>query len=141
MAYPDQAAYALAAGFNNIGSLQVIAGYNPGTLRHPFEQFIGFGFYNPGTIRQLVGVNYLSGYPSCQWLFNYIDYDQYLWLNTTYCNGLYSGFVTAKVTEKDQLTTVNWNAKLVLPSDVTMKAFRPGWDSVPLTFFKHGVAA
>jgi hypothetical protein len=139
--YPDQAQYSLAPGWNNTAGYQVLQGFQPMGVRKPFQGFIGFGLYNPGTLRVLSTGSYFSGYESVQWIFSYLDYDQFLALSSTYCNGGYSGQVTAKVTAKDQLTTENWNAILLLPKDVDLRAFRPGWDSVALTLSKRGIAS
>jgi len=139
--YPDNPAYAIAAGWNNIGGLQVLAGYQPMGVAKPFPFFVGFGTYNPGVLRVLPTGSYFSGYPSCQWIGSYFDYDQVLWLSTEFCNGGYSGNVTAAVTTKDQTTLENWNAILTLPKEADLRAYRPGWDHAALTFSKRGIAA
>ena len=139
MTYPDNAPYALAAGFNNYAGLQVLAGYKPTGVSKPFLPFIGFGTYNAGTFRVLPTGIYASGYPSTQWIFSYLDFDQLLWLSDTYCNSGYSGQVTAAVTEKDQLTLSYWNGILYIPKEADLRAFRPGWDSVALTLSKRGI--
>jgi len=139
--YPDNAPYSLAAGWNQSDSLQVLAGYTPSGVTRPFNFFIGFGLYNAGQVRQLPLINYISGYASVQWAFSYLDFDQYLWLNTTYCNSGYSGLVTALVTVQDQETPEYWNAKLQLPKEAELRAYRPGWDTPTITLFKYSDAA
>lgn len=141
MTYPDQAPYALASGFNMADSLQVIQGYQPVGVRAPFQGFSGFGFYNPGARRVLPLTDYVSGYPSVQWQFSYMDYDQFLWLQSAYCNDGYTGMVTAAVTTTDQLTIEYWNSKLSLPSNVDIRTFRPGYDTLSITLFKYSDAA
>lgn len=138
--YPNNPDYALASGWNQSDNLQTLAGYTPPGCMKPINFFIGFGLYNAGAVRQLPLVNYLSGYPQVQWVFSYIDYDQYLWLKTEFCNGGYSGLVTALVTVDDQLTTQYVNGKLVLPKEADMRAYRPGWDHPAITIFIHGEA-
>lgn len=139
MTYPDNQNYGLAAGFN-VFPLQTIAGYKPSGVARPFDFFVGFGTYSVGAIRVLPTLDYFSGYPITQWIFSYIDYDQWLWLSTTYCNGGYSGYVTALVTEKDQLTPKYWNAKMSIPKESDLRAYRPGWDHPAITFSKRSVA-
>lgn len=139
--YPDNAPYGLAPGLDNSASIQTLAGYKPTGVTRPFLFFSGFGQYDAGAVKQLPLVNYLSGYQSVRWDFSYLDFDQYLWLKTTYCNGGYSGIVTALVTTDDQLTIGYWNAKLQMPKEAELRAYRPGWDHPAIKLFKLSDAA
>ncbi|GIV50521.1 MAG: hypothetical protein KatS3mg038_1042 [Candidatus Kapaibacterium sp.] len=75
-----------------------------------------FGTYNAGNIRvRADGRLYFAGYPSIRWDFGLMTRAQFLYLQTTYCNGGYSGPVTiyTRLDRHDEYKRCN--AIMVLP--------------------------
>lgn len=112
--------YALGAGHNlPLGSLVNIETIVPGSSV-AFYPPSAYGAFNPGEfiIRQ-DDLIYQSGFPVCQWAWvgnpqGKMTWEQARYLQDTYCNGGYSGFVTIYTQTDDPGMYQRFNATMKL---------------------------
>jgi hypothetical protein len=104
--------YAIAPNFNNAANLVLLD-----SIMVNNRPFIvqGIGRYSTGELNTNANgrASYI-GYPSIFWAFTVLLYAQFEHLNTTYCNGDYSGDVTIR-TRLDSTSYSNFNAVMTLP--------------------------
>lgn len=75
-----------------------------------------WGNYSAGAVRiRTDGHVYLAGYPSVIWRFGLMTRRQFRYLQTTYCNGGYSGAVTIYTRLDNAAQYRRCNAIMVLP--------------------------
>jgi hypothetical protein len=130
-----QVDYALSPDFDTPESLFVMEGYTVPGDTLPFQPMRVFATYNPGSLFVL-GDQSLAydGFPSVQGILSYATYLQVKWLSDTYCNGGFSGQVTAAITTTTPNTIEYWNAILRLQPPGAARAVIPGYTDYVLTY-------
>jgi hypothetical protein len=108
--------FKLAAGNNNVGGLQSIATILGAVVNWPANKIAvkSYGSFSGGIRRTRPdGLIYQAGFPSFDWVFGLLVWEQEELIRNTYCSGGVSGLVTARSnTDNDFDSFANYNAVL-----------------------------
>lgn len=133
----NQDEYAIAAGYNvallSLTKLRTLVA--TGDTR-PFWMPHCRGLYDPG-LEEVDGdgLTTFKGSAAAPWLWDAMTWNQYVYLNTTYCASSYSGKVTIYTRLGGDTTYYRMNAvmKLPKPSDTDGKFYAPKRVQVMMT--------
>lgn len=139
MAQPPKYDYRIAATYNvalaSLTNVENIRATNDKLFIAPN----GYDGYNPGEFAiRGDGTDYIAGYATDKWFFQYMTRAQYSYWQTTFCGGAFSGKVTI-YTRIGSTTYARYNAICHLPPPATLRQRNGTWREINVTF-THMVA-
>lgn len=137
MANPPQFSYKLASGLNVAsGSLVNIETIKPTGDKYFYAPEV-YGSYRSGLRKvRLNDLDFLAGYPSLIWKFDYMTRAQLRYLMDTYCSSGLSGLVTINTTTNNTTTYARLNAVMHLPDLAEAQKNTLIFTHVPVQFRK-----
>ena len=109
----------IAVGHNNVAGFASIESIIATGDTKPFSTPTAWFNYRPGQRKTRTDQTlYLRGKESAAWIFTYMTKNQLVYLQDTYCAGLYDGDVTIRTRLRSNIVYVNLNVRILLPFNV-----------------------
>ena len=109
----------IAVGHNNVAGFASIESIIATGDTKPFSTPTAWYNYRPGQRKKRTDQTlYLRGKQSTAWIFTYMTKNQLVYLQDTYCAGLYDGDVTIATRLRDNGPYINLNARIQVPFNV-----------------------
>lgn len=115
------ALYAIGVGHNiALNSLVNLESITVSGDNKPFPAPMAIPHGSPGQRRgRLTGLGYRAGYPTVDWVYGVLTYNQYMYLRNTYCGGGFSSEVTIYTTVSG-LDYARYNAIMDIPETAAL---------------------